>query len=146
VPTLTGVGGDIGPDMAGQDAIVDGDLGFLVTGPDEAARRYYQMERRRIDGRKAALSRQAAAPGRLRDGRKLEVAANIASPDDGTAAFAAGAKASASSAPRYSSVIAPPRLPRRNNTSPTAACWNPLTGNPSSSARSTSAVTSRPSI
>ena len=91
IPTLTGALARAESGLAGQEVIVDGFLGLLVIHPDEAALRYYRLEELRIAGRREASTRHAAPRGCLRDGRCLEVAANIASAAEARDAFAAGA-------------------------------------------------------
>jgi fructose-specific PTS system IIA-like component len=85
-------GGPTDVTVQGQEVIVDADLGVLVTGVTEAARRYYDMERRRLEGRRLRLRRFVERPGATSDGRRIEVAANIGTADEATPAFAAGAE------------------------------------------------------
>lgn len=95
IPTLVGVADVAGRDGArldGQDVVVDADLGILVTNLTEPARRYYDMERRRLDDRRSRLRRFADRPAVTEDGLRIEVAANIASAEDAAPAFAAGAE------------------------------------------------------
>jgi fructose-specific PTS system IIA-like component len=81
-----------GPTPDDQEVIVDADLGVLVTNVTEGVRRYYEMERRRLDGRRLRLRRFVERPAVTADGRRIEVAANIGTPDEATVALAAGAE------------------------------------------------------
>jgi fructose-specific PTS system IIA-like component len=85
-------GGPTHVTVQGQEVIVDADLGVLVTGVTEAARRYYDMERRRLEGRRLRLRRFVERPGATSDGRRIEVAANIGTANEATPAFASGAE------------------------------------------------------
>lgn len=92
VPTLVGVE-NIGNGFADEtEAVVDADIGVLVTKLTGTARRYYGMERQRLDGRQVALRNFSGKPARTRDGHAIEIAANIATVEEATRAFAAGAE------------------------------------------------------
>jgi multiphosphoryl transfer protein len=96
IPTLVGVNdvatGTGGPRSEGARIIVDADLGVVVTRITEGARRYYDLERRRLADRRVRLRRFAAHPAVTADGRRIEVAANIGTADEAAPAFAAGAE------------------------------------------------------
>lgn len=92
IPTLVGVAGVDEAELHGQDAVVDADLGVLVTSLNDAARRYYDMERRRLEERRRRLHRFADRPAITADGRRIKIAANIATADEAARAFAAGAE------------------------------------------------------
>lgn len=92
VPTLAGVEGLANLDSSGQEAVVDADVGVLVTQLTDKARRFYSLERQRIAGRQARLRRLSALPAATRDGHRIEVAANIATAREAAAAFEAGAE------------------------------------------------------
>lgn len=91
IPTVVGVTGLDAAAIAGQDVVVDGDLGVVVTGLTGAARRYYDMERRRLDQRRARVHRFSARPAMTEDGRSVEIGANIGSAADVAEAVAGGA-------------------------------------------------------
>lgn len=92
IPTLVGVENANGTLLHGEEAVVDADLGALVTNLTEAARRYYAMERRRLSGREELLRNFAEKPATTRDGSRLEIAANIATSEEATQALSAGAE------------------------------------------------------
>jgi len=92
VPTLVGVE-DIGPGFAEKnEAVLDADIGVLVTKLTDAARRYYTMERQRLDGRKIVLRNFDGKPAATRDGHALEIAGNIATVEEAGRVFSAGAE------------------------------------------------------
>lgn len=92
VPTLGGVEGLANFNSNGQEAVVDADVGVLVTRLTDKARRYYALERQRIADRQARLRQLSALPAATRDGQRIEVAANIATAGEAAAAFKAGAE------------------------------------------------------
>ncbi len=92
IPTLVGVNRLDAARLDGEDVIVDGDLGVLVIRVTEAARRYYDMERDRLHGRKFRLRRFIDAPAMTADGRRIEIGANIGTAEEAAPAFAAGAE------------------------------------------------------
>lgn len=77
---------------AGEEVVVDADLGALVTRLTPAARKYYAREKQRIEARRARLQKLSAQPAATRDGHRLEVAANIATAAEAAPAFGAGAE------------------------------------------------------
>ena len=92
VPTLVGVE-NIGNGLAEQtDAVLDADIGIVVTELTHAARRYYSMERQRLDGRQSVLRHFGGKRAATRDGHAMEIAANIATAEEADRAFAAGAE------------------------------------------------------
>ncbi|MDE3066340.1 MAG: phosphoenolpyruvate--protein phosphotransferase [Verrucomicrobiota bacterium] len=92
LPTLAGVEDLATLQSDGGEAVLDGDAGVLVTQLTDAARRYYAMEQRRLAGRRARLQKAASLPATTRDGRRIEIAANIATADEAAAAFDGGAE------------------------------------------------------
>ncbi|HEU5125821.1 MAG TPA: phosphoenolpyruvate--protein phosphotransferase [Verrucomicrobiae bacterium] len=92
IPTLVGVekiSNGFGDTI---EAVLDADLGVLVTSLTDMARRYYAMERERLDGRQFVLRHFGEKPAATQDGHPLEIAANIATLDEANRAFAAGAE------------------------------------------------------
>ncbi len=86
-----GIGGPMRGD-SGDEIVVDGNIGIVVTDLTDAARRYYDLERRRLERRRARIRRFVDRPATTRDGRRIEVAANIGVAEEAAAAFAAGAE------------------------------------------------------
>lgn len=92
VPTLVGVE-SIGKGLADKtEAVLDADIGVLVTNLTDTARRYYAMEHQRLDGRQAVLRNFGDKPATTRDGHAIEIAANIATVEETARAFSAGAE------------------------------------------------------
>jgi phosphoenolpyruvate-protein phosphotransferase len=92
IPTLVGVQAVHQPGLEGLNAVVDGDAGILVLEPGTSAHRYYEMEFRRIAGREAYLEKNCAQPCTTKDGQRLEIGANVASPEESARAFTLGAE------------------------------------------------------
>jgi fructose-specific PTS system IIA-like component len=91
IPTLVGVAGLDTVALEAQEVVVDADLGAVVTGLTSDIRRYYDMERRRLDRRRSRVQRFIERPAATADGRRLEVAANVGSASDVAEAVASGA-------------------------------------------------------
>ena len=92
VPTLVGVE-NIGNGLVDEgEAVVDADLGALVTKLTPMAQRYYNMERERLEERQRVLRAFAGQAAATRDGHPIEIAANIATVEEADRAFAAGAE------------------------------------------------------
>ena len=85
VPTLVGVQNLA--TLHAEEAILDGDLGALVTQLSPAAHRFYKMEHARLAQRRERLQNLSTKSG----GVPLEIAANISSAEEAGPAFAAGA-------------------------------------------------------
>jgi fructose-specific PTS system IIA-like component len=75
-----------------QEIILDANLGIVVLLQNEQIKRYYLLERKKLDNRKNRLAGFIKAEGLTSDGRKLEIAANIASAEESEEAFANGAQ------------------------------------------------------
>jgi phosphoenolpyruvate-protein phosphotransferase len=92
VPTLVGVAHATTSVRSGTEAIVDGELGLLVTEISEPVRRYYTMEQDRLDRWNRQLDVYRSLDGMTGDGHAMEVGANIASAEEASAAFQNGAQ------------------------------------------------------
>jgi fructose-specific PTS system IIA-like component len=92
IPTVVGVAGLEAGEIAGDQVVVDADLGAVVTGLTPAARRYYEMERRRLDRRRVRVHRFIERPAATEDGRRIEIGANIGAAADVAPAVAGGAE------------------------------------------------------
>jgi fructose-specific PTS system IIA-like component len=91
IPTLVGLPTLEAAGLDGQEVVVDADIGALVTRLDDRARRYYQMERRRLERRRAHLQAFVGRPGTTDDGHLVGIGANIASAREVPEAVDAGA-------------------------------------------------------
>lgn len=91
IPTLTGVNLDR-LDLTDHEALADADLGALVTKLTPVARRYYELEEKRLGARAQRLNQFAAKPAVMADGSRLEIFANIGIAEEADVAFASGAE------------------------------------------------------
>ncbi len=92
IPAAVGLGEQLLDVPEGAPLALDGDAGAVVVDPaDELVRDY---ERRSAEHEAAARRARASAqqPARTRDGRRIEVVANVGSPEDVDAAVAGGAE------------------------------------------------------
>jgi multiphosphoryl transfer protein len=92
IPTLVDVTDIASAAPEGQEAVVDADLGVLVTNLTDTARRYYAMERARLYARRQRLQEFVARPAATLDGRHIEVAANVGTAEEAVRALASGAE------------------------------------------------------
>lgn len=91
IPCVSGVADIHRTVSEGQDVIVDGSRGLVVPEPSEPVARYYALEAQRDETRRARLAAGAHEEARTKDGRRVEVAANVSTPEEAEAAFSAGA-------------------------------------------------------
>jgi multiphosphoryl transfer protein len=92
IPCITGL-----PDIhrttpSGQDLIVDADRGLVIRTPSAQAARFYARQFDKSERMKSKLRRFAGLPGISADGKRLEIAANAASPEEVGAAVDQGAE------------------------------------------------------
>jgi phosphocarrier protein FPr len=92
IPAVVGLGPALLETADGTELLLDGDAGTVVVDPDPDARA--DAEHRRDEERRVADERRAraAAPAHTRDGRRIEVAANLGAVDEAAAAVAEGAE------------------------------------------------------
>ena len=88
VPTVVGVTTAL---PAGRPVTVDADRGVVVVDPPEAVRRYYDMELAKQAGRRDRAAAGRDRPAVTADGRRVEVASNVASAEEVEPAMASGA-------------------------------------------------------
>lgn len=92
IPTLTGVAQVRANLPAGREAVVDANLGIVLPEVSAAVNRYYDREVGKLRRRQERFAPYVHAPAVTRDGRRLEVAANVATAEELAAAFAQGAE------------------------------------------------------
>lgn len=92
VPVLSGLSAAGLSPWLHQPAILDGQCGVLVMTPDDAVLGYYDIARQLADKQQAQQAQAAALPARSRDGKSLDVGANIGSALEAPGAFAHGAQ------------------------------------------------------
>jgi phosphoenolpyruvate-protein phosphotransferase len=92
LPAVVGAGTDMLalPDYA--PLILDGEAGWLVVEPDAATTAVYQAKQAGADAAEAVARASAHEPAITRDGRRVEVVANIGNVAGAHAALAAGAE------------------------------------------------------
>ncbi len=91
VPAVVNVGEVIMSISEDQDLLVDGDAGTVKIGPDAETVARVREQQAQAAARAAELAAAAHRPAVTLDGQKVEVAVNIAGPDDVAAAVEAGA-------------------------------------------------------
>jgi multiphosphoryl transfer protein len=92
IPAAVGLGEQLLEVPEGARLALDGDVGAVIVDPAEEVVRDY--ERRSVEHEEAALRARASAQqqARTHDGRRIEVVANVGSPEDVDAAVASGAE------------------------------------------------------
>lgn len=91
VPAVVNVGEVIMSISEDQDLLVDGDAGTIKIGPDAETVARVRATQEAAAARAAAFAEAAHRPAVTTDGQKVEVAVNIAGPDEVAAAVEAGA-------------------------------------------------------
>ncbi len=91
VPMVAGVKDARTMTSPGKEILVDGTRGFAILEPAPEVRAFYEREQKSVTRREASLAARAKMPAMTRDGRVLEVAANITSAAEAVAAFEKGA-------------------------------------------------------
>jgi len=92
IPAVVGLGAGLRELADGDLVVVDGDAGHIVPRPD-AETQSVVITRQQAAAQAAAVARSAARePAVTRDGRRIEVVANVGSVADARAAVAAGAE------------------------------------------------------
>jgi fructose-specific PTS system IIA-like component len=76
----------------GSEVVVDADGGFVLPEVSQESRRYYAIQQRSQERRRARLARFAQVPARTRDEARLEIAANVSSADEIAVAVESGAE------------------------------------------------------
>jgi len=92
IPTLTGVSPAALAVAPGAEIIVDANLGLVVSEIPTGVRCWYNREQAKLTCIAQKLASVAAQPTVTRDGRRIEVAANISSAEEAVTAFAQGAE------------------------------------------------------
>lgn len=92
IPTLTGVSDLLNAKFNGEEAVIDTDTGALLTNLTDQAQRYYAMEQQRLLERQKRVSQFSLHHAVTRDGRRIEIGANIANLEGAANVFAAGAE------------------------------------------------------
>lgn len=92
IPAVTGVGAAANAIADGQQIALDGDDGYVWLAPDAALIQRIRSRRDEWQTQRSAAQKQAQTPAVTRDGRTVEVTANINLPGDVDLALANGAE------------------------------------------------------
>ncbi|SDJ20376.1 phosphoenolpyruvate--protein phosphotransferase [Paenibacillus naphthalenovorans] len=93
IPAIVGVGAAAGDIPAGVTVIMDASEGRIVVDPTEEELNAYRAKKKQFDRRQAELSKLKDQPTVSKDGRQVELAANIGSVEDVQKAIDNGAEA-----------------------------------------------------
>ena len=92
VPAVVGVGPALEGAIGAKTVALDGAAGYAVTDPDEATVARFESMAEGLAEERAALERFRHAEARARDGRRIEVAANLGSASEAEEALRWGAE------------------------------------------------------
>ncbi len=92
LPAVVGLGAGVLAIAAGTELLLDGDCGTITVDPSEQTLRDAVQRRERLRAHAAAVRERALEPAVTRDGRRLEVFANLGSVDQAAPAVALGAE------------------------------------------------------
>jgi phosphotransferase system enzyme I (PtsI) len=77
IPAVLGVKGLMGKVDNGEEVIVDGDRGILIKHPSAGRIHFYKIAKQRDEEQEKALSPYCELPPKTRDGRHIDISANI---------------------------------------------------------------------
>jgi phosphoenolpyruvate-protein phosphotransferase len=92
IPAVVGAGAQLLAIPAGTHLLVDGERGEVLAEPDAAAAADFQARSGRFAIRAAEALHRASEPAQTRDGKRVEVVANIGGVEDARTALAYGAE------------------------------------------------------
>ena len=92
IPAVVGVGDVLEAALNAETVVVDGGRGYAVADPDPQTRAAFEELRARGEGERAALDEYRRVEARTRDGRRIEVAANLGSASEAEEALDWGAE------------------------------------------------------
>lgn len=82
IPAVVGLGEALGPELDGREAAVDGERGLVALDPDEAVRMEFAALKADEDAGRARTGRYRGKASVTRDGRRVELCANVGGPQD----------------------------------------------------------------
>ena len=82
IPSLVSTDVEVDPDYDGKMAVVDGFAGLLYIDPDEEVKKEYEIRRQADKEEREELLKLRKEPDITKDGRKIEIYANIGNMDD----------------------------------------------------------------
>ncbi len=77
IPAVLGIKGLMGRVENGEEVIVDGDRGILIKHPSAGRIHFYKIAKQQDEEREKALSPYCELPPKTRDGRHIDISANI---------------------------------------------------------------------
>ena len=92
VPAVVGVGAELEALLRAETVVVDGGGGYAVADPDPETVAELERKREQIVGERAALEEYRHVETRTRDGRRIEVSANLGSVSEAEEAVSWGAE------------------------------------------------------
>ena len=92
IPAVVGVGAALLDILEGTPLVLDGQTGAVDVDPGDEAVAEQRARRQTADAERRAALARAAEPGALRDGRRIEVFANVGSPAEAALAVEQGAE------------------------------------------------------
>jgi multiphosphoryl transfer protein len=92
IPAVVGLGGSLLAVEEGTPVVVDGEAGVVEVDPDAGAMAEHERRRAAAEADRRAALALAAEPGALRDGRRVEVFANVGNPAEVRSAVEQGAE------------------------------------------------------
>lgn len=92
IPAVVGLGKGLEDAFGAEVVAVDGDEGYVIADPDPDEVARFEERRREADAERAALEEYRGIEARTRSGHRIEVAANLGSPQEVEDALAWGAE------------------------------------------------------
>jgi phosphotransferase system enzyme I (PtsI) len=92
IPAVVGVGGALEEALGAEVVAVDGTEGYAVADPDEATISNFEEKQKEAEEEAALLEEYKHVEARTKDGRRIEVAANIGSAGEADGALSWGAE------------------------------------------------------
>ncbi len=92
IPAVVGVGAALDRALGAETVAVDGGEGYAVANPDPNTVSEFERKQEAVAEERSALEEFKYVEGRTRDGRRIEVSANLGSPDEVEEALSWGAE------------------------------------------------------
>ncbi|MDQ3922377.1 MAG: phosphoenolpyruvate--protein phosphotransferase [Actinomycetota bacterium] len=92
IPAVVGVGATLDRALGAETVAVDGGEGYAVANPDPNTVSEFERKQEAVAEERSALEEFKYVEGRTRDGRRIEVSANLGSPDEVEEALSWGAE------------------------------------------------------
>jgi phosphotransferase system enzyme I (PtsI) len=92
LPAVVGAGGELLEIESGEQLVLDGSRGEIVSDPDEETTTEYEIRKHEFDDESRAALESADRPAITTDGHQLEIVANVGNLDDARSALASGAE------------------------------------------------------